>query len=747
VSAPSRSDERPGIRRAGRGRIGTRAGGRAGWFVGRRWSSFASYLRTALAFFTRPVQIVRTYPRRNLRADLIAGLTVAVVTVPQAMAYALIAELPPEMGLYGAIIGAVVGAMWGSSNQLQTGPTNTASLLALSVLLVVATPGTPEYVVAAGVMAFLVGVFRLFMGLARLGMMVNFISDSVIVGFTAGAGVLIFVNQLRHLLRLFIPSAPNLWVTVPQIAAHLSETHIPSMLIGLITIAFILALRGINRRLPAPLLAMIAAAAVVGLLGLNARGVSVVGELPRGLPPLVKLPLLDVDLIGRLAGGSFAIAAIGLVEPVSIARSISSQTGQRLDSNQEFVGQGLANIACAFTSGYTCSGSFTRSAVNYEAGATSGVASVFASLFVLAAMLLLAPLAAYVPLPALAGVIILTAYGLIDRHEIVRIWQSGSGDRLIMVITLLSTLTLSLQYAVLVGILMSLLYYLIRTSTPRVRAVLPDDEFRHFVPRSNRPLCPQIGIVEILGDLYFGATNHIEEWVLNNLQDNPEQRYLLLRMQSVENCDISGIHTLESIARTYRERGGDLYLVRVRQPVLALMRSSGFYAFLGADHLLEPDVAISHLFYRVIDPAICIYECPVRTFEECQNLPKPNLLQDVRLDVVYALDDVPTVTPRALWDELHGDRPPQVIDVRAPREFRRAHVPDAQSLPLPALLEQIDQVPHGESVVLVCRGGRRSTRATALLREHGYDQVRVLQGGMLAWERDNLLQAVQEFSP
>jgi SulP family sulfate permease len=613
--------------------------------------------------------------------------------------------------------------------------------LVLSVLLVVATPGTPEYLVAAGMMALIVGVFRLSLGLARLGVLVNFVSSAVIAGFTAGAGILIFANQLRHLLRLNIPSAPRLDQTLANISTHVTEAHWPSLIIGVATIMLILVLRKVNRKLPGPLIGMVTAAVAVGLLGLDAQGVRVVGELPKGFPPLARLPILNLDLIGKLLTGSLAVAAIGLVESISIARVISSKTGQRLDSNQEFVGQGLANIVSGLFSGYACSGSFTRSAVNFRAGAQTGMASVFAGIFVLIAVLMLSPLVAYVPLSALAGVLILTAYGLIDRQVMARIWRSGHDDRVTMVVTLLATLALPLQFAVLTGIALSLVYYLIRTSTPRVLTVLPDDAFRHFAPQQAKPNCPQLGIVEVLGDLYFGATSHIEDCIQDNLERNPDQRFLLVRMHSVEHCDISGIHILESIVHTYRERHGEVYLVRVQRPVLELMRASGFLDYLGEDHCLDPDEAVSYLFHRVIDPVICIYECPVRAFRECQNLPKQSVAQ-VRLEVDVVPDSVPSITAPALWTELHGEAPPHVIDVREPREFKRGHIPDARLIPLPVLLNHIDEIPSDRLAVMVCQSGRRSTRAAALLRDRGLDNVRVLQGGMIAWENAQLLEAV-----
>lgn len=704
-----------------------------------RW--LAAQLTPVLQFFLQPLDLVQNFTPTSLKADAIAGLTVAVIAIPQAMAYALIAELPPETGLYAAIVGAVVGALWGSSHHLQTGPTNTTSLLVLSVLLAVASPDDPSYLVIAGMMAVMVGLIQVLLALARLGVLVNFISDAVIVGFTGGAGILIAINQVRNLLRLDIPSMPHLWETVPNILTHAETAHVPSLLIGAGTIALILILRKVNRDLPAPLLGMVGAGIVVGLLGLDQQGVAVVGELPRGLPPLV-MPELNAALIDDIFTGALAVAAIGLVESISIARSISSQTNQRLDSNQEFFGQGLANVASGLFGGYPIAGSFTRSAVNHSAGARTSLSSLFASLFVLIAILALGSLAAYVPQPALAGVIMVTAYGLIEREEMQRIWRSNHGDRTIMAVTFLATLALPLEYAVLAGIGLSLVYYLLKTSKPRVRVVLPSDDFRYFTPRPGRPSCTQLGVIEILGDLYFGAVSHIEEKIQENLEQHPTQRYLLLRMYPVENCDISGIHALESIVRLYRDRGGDVYFVHVQEEVRNLMESTEFYDYVGADHFLDPDEAVGHLFHRVLDPAICIYECPVRTFRFCQNLPK-------RLDLAcpmphQAADEaVPTVRPGALWESLHRPVPPRIIDVREPREYGRAHIPEARRVGFHDLLEDPTQVPRDEDVVLVCQGGRRSRHIAGLLIDRGYRHVRIVEGGMQAWRQKQLLTAVE----
>ena len=416
--------------------------------IGRQATAVGEPLRAGLGavpkLFAQPASLLRGYPIANLRPDLVAGLTVAVILLPQAIAYAMLAELPPQTGLYAAIVAAIVGALWGSSNHLQTGPTNALSLLLLSTLITVALPGSAEYVVIAAVMAILVGAIQLTLGLLRLGVLVNFVSHSVIVGFAAGAGVLIALKQLRYLLGLEF-SSHGLAETLQGVVVHLPETHLPTLALGLGTMLLIVLLKQINPKLPGALIAMVLSAAAVAILGLDEEGVAVIGELPRTLPPVTDFSLVNMQTIAGLAPGALAIAAIGLVEAMSIARTISGQSHQRLDSNQEFAGQGLANIATGIFSGYPGSGSFTRSAVNFDAGARTRLASVFSGLFVLVALLALAPFAAYVPRAALAGVLILTAYSMIDRKGIARILRGARADAAIMVITFLATLFLHLS--------------------------------------------------------------------------------------------------------------------------------------------------------------------------------------------------------------------------------------------------------------------------------------------------------------
>ena len=719
-------------------------------------SFIQTWLWETLTYFLRPVEIIRNYRQDDFRPDFVAALTVAFVMLPQAIAYAMIAELPPQTGLYAAIVASIVGALWGSSYQLHTGPTNTTSLLVLSSLLTIASPGTPEYIAAAGLMAVLIGVVRLLMGLAKLGILVNFVADSVIIGFTLGAGVLIGANQLRHLFGLQIPSTPSLIDTMLAIQANITSIHGLSVLVGIGTMALIFFLKKVRPKWPAALLGLIAATLVVAVFGLDKQGVIVLGELPRNLPPLAPIwdSFTDWELINEMFTGVLAIALIGLMESMSIARLISGQSGQRLDSNQEFVGQGLANIAAGFFSGYTCSGSFTRSAVNYEAGARTPLAAPMSGLLMLAATLVFAPLAAYLPRTAVAAILLVTVIRMVKVEQVKEILRTSSGDTIIMVATFLATLFLPLEFAVLAGVLVAFIRYVGKTSTPNVHSMVPDANFDHYTYQPDAQVCPQLGVLSIQGSLYFGATAHVEDEIRRNFEEHPNQRFLLLQMKRVNLCDVSGLHMLEAVVRLYRQREGDVFMVGVRAAVWEKMQASGFDEFLGLDHFLSDARAVEHMFYDVLDPGVCIYNCSVRVWKECQTLPKSE--RDVTFPSgmnVPLSAVIPTMAPKELWANINPAvvstsfasgttnghvEPLLVIDVRERPEFEEGHIPKVRLIEMPKLLNKNVTLPRDRQIVLVCRSGRRSNEVAYALQQEGYQHVFNLDGGMIAWQAAGL---------
>jgi SulP family sulfate permease len=694
-------------------------------------------------YLSRPIRLITGYNRDNLRPDVVAGITVAVIMLPQAIAFSLVAELPPQMGIFAAVVGSVVGAMWGSSNQAMTGPTNALSLLVLSALATGFQPGTSEFIIAAGLLAVMVGLFQLIMGLARLGVLINFVSHSVIIGFATGAGFLIAIRQVVPLLGLE-NTGDNLLEMMIGTVEMLPSLHWETALLGIASIIIVFSLQRINRKIPAALIALTVGSLAVFLFDLKDAGVDVIGELPVSLPPLARLPLLDLGFFARLSTGALAVGAIGLVQTIAISRSIANSTGQRIDSNQEFVGQGLANVLVGFFSGYPVSASFAISAVNQNAGAKTPFASLFTSAFILIALFTLGPVGAYLPRAALSGVLIVVALGIINKKEILRIWRGTRGDAVIMLVTFLGTMFLEIAFAVLLGIMLSFALYIMRTSTPRVHLVLPDKDFKHFLYQPDKPACPQMAIIDILGDLYFGAVNHVEETILEHLEHNPDQRFLLVRMHNVNHCDFSGIHMLENVVKYLRDRDGDVYLVRVSFAVNRLMETTNFIEFLGKDHFLTDEEAIGHMFHKVLDPAVCIYECPHRAFKECQNLPKHFYPQAISFyDIKIVERDIEMVEAHNLREMIAaGLEPPIIFDVREPREFKKGRIPQASSRPLPLLLASVSEIPADKEVIFVCRSGRRSRLAAHVLKEHGCKKVRILKGGMQAWESAGLLEAI-----
>jgi SulP family sulfate permease len=693
------------------------------------------------SFALRPIALLRGYRRDFLAPDLLAGLTVAAVAIPQAIAYASIAELPPHYGLYTAAIAAVVGSLWGFSRFLASGPVNATSLLVFPILLSVATPGSPDYLLAASLVAVIAGLLRVMLALLHFGAIVTLASRAVLIGFTAGAAIHIAVGQVKHLLGIDLTATPELHRTVSALLSRVGELSPPSLILGLATLAIVIVLKRFGPRVPAALIAIVGAAGAVVVFQLEAQGVRVVGAIPRSLPPptwiaLDRLP--DLELVRGVIVGSMAVAALGLIEAVAASQTLARRSGDRLDSNQEFFGQGLANIASGLFSGYACSGSFTRSALAHQSGARTRMTGVITGVAVLAGMLLFAPWARLIPRAAIAGVLLVVAWRMIDREGIRRVLSTSKSETAVMTVTFGATLVLPLDFAVLAGVVFSLAFFVVKSSLPRVVPVVPDPTFRHLVPDPTRPVCPQLGVLNIRGPLFFGAVYHIEEELKHNHQRHPGQNFLMLRLHGVDICDLTGIEMLESIVKTYRQLGGDVFLVRPRQPVLNVMEHSGFLdQTLGRDHILRQEGAIEQIFDQVLDPVVCIYECEHRVFAECHALEKHRY--DLKLPPAQRLPHLQDrfVSPDRL-QELASDPATVIYDIREVDEYVRGHVPGAVSLPLRVLPERWPELPRDRTVLLVCRSGRRSTRALHMLEDAGLDNVNALRGGILAWRAEGL---------
>ena len=395
----------------------------------------------------------------TVRADLLAGLTGAVVVLPQGMAFATLAGLPPQYGLYAAMLPCIVAALFGSSRLMVTGPANAISLTTMALIAPLAAVGSPDYLRLVLTLTFLVGAMQLMLGLARVGAIVDKVPHSVIVGFTAGAAVLIVNSQLGALLGLTLPRGTSVLTNLHAAATQLGAVQLASVVAAAATVLTAVLWRPLNRYLPAMLVAV-----VVGTL--VAHGVAAwlpewprlatVQPLPGALPPL-SLPDLSIDTVRSLFGATLVMTLLGLTEAVAIAKTVARRYGDTLDGNREFIGQGLANLAGAFTSALPASGSFNRSGVNVEAGARTPLAAVFAAVLLVLILFFVAPWARWLPLAVIAGLLLVVAWGLIDGREIVRLWREEPVERVPLAVTLIGTVTLSLEWAILLGITSALI--------------------------------------------------------------------------------------------------------------------------------------------------------------------------------------------------------------------------------------------------------------------------------------------------
>ena len=561
--------------------------------------------------------------RTTVRADLIAGLTGAILALPQGVAFATIAGMPPQYGLYAGMVPAIVAALFGSSWQLVSGPTTAASLVLFSSLSKYAVPGSAEYVQLALTLAMMVGLIELVMGLARLGALVNFISHSVVVGFTAGAALLIASSQLKHFFGIEMPRGGHFHQTVYGVASRWVDFNPHVVAVGLAAMISGLLIRRFLPKVPYMIVAMLVGCGVsFGLSRFGVADIPMVGALPSSLPPLSS-PHFTLNVISDLTPVALAMTLFALTEAVSIARALAVKTGQDLDGNQEFIGQGFSNMVGSFFSGYVSTGSFNRSGLNFQAGAKTPLAAIFAGALLMVVVLVVAPYASYLPNAAMAGILFLVAWGLIDFHHIKRILKTSRADSVILVVTFLATLFLELEFAILFGIILSLMLYLNQTSHPRVLSRVPDPHHpsRSFVTNSFLPECPQLKIVRIDGSLFFGAINHVQEQLRQLFRASSEQKNFLLIFAGVNFVDMAGADFIVDLIKKEQEKGKKLYFCEIKRPVLDALQQSDDWDILSADNVFElKNEAVAAIFKR-LDRNICA-RCQARIFLECRDLPR-----------------------------------------------------------------------------------------------------------------------------
>ena len=514
-----------------------------------------------------------------LKADLIAGSTVVLVLVPQSMAYAQLAGLPPHYGLYASFLPVVIAAIFGSSRQLATGPVAVISLLTASALGPIAVEGSAEYLGYAVSLALVVGLVQIILGVVRLGIMVAFLSHPVVIGFTNAAAIIIATSQLGKIFGVSVENAEHHYETVWMIVqAAAANPHWLTVGMAMLALLIMGGLRYFYPRMPGILIAVVVTILLSWSIGFEELGGKVVGSIPEGLPGFV-LPELKFQMFIDLLGAAMAIALIGFAEAISVAKAMAVQTRQRLDADQELIGQGLSNITASMFQGYAVSGSFSRSAVNIESGAKTGFSSIVTGAMAGLTLLFLTPLLYHLPQATLAAVIIMAVAGLIHVRAVVDIWKVQKHDAIVTLVSFVLTLLYAphLETGILAGILLSLGLYVYRTMHPRISILSRHKDGRlrdaetHILKQ-----CPMVSIIQFDGSLFFANTSYFENRVLDLVASMPQLHFIIIDAVAINEIDATGEDMLRRLSRILVEQNIALLFTRTHTDIMDTFKKTGF---------------------------------------------------------------------------------------------------------------------------------------------------------------------------
>ncbi|MBT7839604.1 MAG: sulfate permease [Candidatus Thioglobus sp.] len=534
-----------------------------------------------------------------LKADLVAGLTVALVLVPQSMAYAQLAGLPPQHGLYASFLPVMIAALMGSSRQLGTGPVAVVSLLTAAAVPTILPEGASmeEYVIYASLLAFLVGVFQFVLGALKLGFVINFLSHPVVVGFTNAAAIIIGTSQLNKIFGVVKGNGDHTYEQVwGTIANATSDTNMITLTIALIAFAIMIAVKKYAPKLPGVLLAVAVTTIIAWLIDFGGSvetggyGGAIVGVIPEGLPPLV-IPGFDFSVMNQMIVTAITIGLIGFMEAISIAKAMAAQTKQRLDANQELMGQGLSNVVSSFFQGYAVSGSFSRSAVNISAGAVTGFSSVVTAVIVGITLLFLTPLLYHLPQATLAAVIIMAVINLIKFAPIMHAWKVEKHDAIVAVTSFVLTLIFAphLENGIVIGVILSLALFLYRTMQPRFTELSAHSGSTMLVNALDNKLdrCEVVSIVKYSGSLYFGNAGYFEDRMLNLIAEKHQcLKYIIVDMAGINQIDASGEEMLAGLLDRCSAAGVEILFART-EGIEKVLRKSGFMDQFGEDRFYD----------------------------------------------------------------------------------------------------------------------------------------------------------------
>ena len=536
-----------------------------------------------------------------LRADVVAGFTVAMVIIPQSMAYAQLAGLPAIYGLYAAFLPPAVAALFGSSRQLATGPVAMASLLSLAAVQTLAPPGSGDFITYSILLALMVGMLRIVLGALRLGVLVNLLSSPIVMGFTNAGALIIATSQLPQVFGVSVGRGGHHYELLWRLAeAAGRDIHWEALGMAALAAAILLGLRRrMSGRLPHVAIAVVVTTLVSWVGGYSGE---IVGAIPRGLPSL-RVPTIDLRVVPDLAMGAITITLVGMMEAMAIAKTIATKTKQRIDINQELMGQGMANLVGSWFQSYAVSGSFSRSAVNYASGARTGFASVFTSLVVVVALLWLTPLLYHLPQATLSAIIIVAVVDLIKIKPIVTAWRVQRQDGAVAVVTFLGTLALApaLHRGILIGVALSLTAYLFGAMRPRVVCLVrPPDGILRDADVDELDVDEKIAIIRFDGRLYFGDSTYFEDKVLEVVARLPELRFLVVDAGGINHIDATGEQTLRTLVGRLRDIGVDVFFTRAKKQLKDVLERTGCLDYVGRDHFFSWNQhALEHLWERL----------------------------------------------------------------------------------------------------------------------------------------------------
>ncbi len=559
-----------------------------------------------------------------LKADVLAGITVALVLIPQSMAYAQLAGLPPQMGLYAAFLVPIVAALFGSSRQLQNGPVAIISLMTAAALLPLNLEPT-QYIAYAAMIAILAGVMQMVLGFLRLGIMVDFLSHPVVIGFTNAAAIVIASTQIGKILGVNPETGVHLYNTLWNVVLAVPQTHFATLVMGMFSLALLFGLKKYAPKLPNIILTIVITILISWAISYEEMGGAIVADIESGLPSLV-IPFIDSQHFGFLLLPAFMIALLSFVEAFSIAKAVASKTRQHLSADQEMVGKGLANIVAGVTQGYAVSGSFSRTAVAFDAGAKTGFTAIVSGIIVGITLLFLTPLLYHLPVATLAAVIIVAVIGLFNFEPVLHAWKVNPHDGFVALVTFLTTLYFAphLEWGILIGVVLSIIFYLYRTMQPHFAEVSLNDEGVYRDAHLNAlETSETVAFYRYDGDLYFANAGYLERKLLNAVADKSKLKVIVLDLEAVDQIDATGEEMLSHMYSRLAEAGIEFYFSRVKFKVEDAMKRSGLYDKIGTEHFYVKRTraikAIKEKYGDAVDVSHLIYHKPVENLDDNDN--------------------------------------------------------------------------------------------------------------------------------